>query len=220
MPLTRDDETKNGTEGRGKMGLERWSWIASIGAAILGFVAYFVNRNDLFAFWKSSGRIIATPFLSAWNFFAHPVTWPVWALVLLVISGLAIAVAVVLFVLWRVSKETQQAPESTPIRWQDYRSDEIFGVRWSWAYVYGQLDNLVAYCPRKGCMHRLESRTNRLLDANSAMLTGLIATDSLFCRRCGFQQDLNTDLEHQKPNVVFEIERLINTGEFRHRSIF
>jgi len=45
----------------------------------------------------------------------------------------------------------------------------------------------------------------------------MVATDSLLCPRCGFQRDLNTDLEHQKQNVVFEIERLINTGEFRQR---
>jgi hypothetical protein len=138
---------------------------------------------------------------------------------LLSLSGLGIVVAIVLFFLWRESKKAPNSPAATPIRYQDYCSDEIFGVRWSWSYGYGKLNenSLVAYCPRTGCMHRLESRINRLLDANSTMLTGLVATDSLHCPRCGFQQDLDTDVQHQKVKVLLEIERLINTGEFAQR---
>ena len=77
------------------MKLERASWIAAILAIPAGFLFWYFKPEDFDAFYKSLGKVVWTPFSLVFNWLAHPVTWPVWALILLVLSGLAIVAGAV-----------------------------------------------------------------------------------------------------------------------------
>jgi hypothetical protein len=199
------------------MKLEKWSWVAGIVAAIAGIVAWLVDRNDFIAFCKTSGKIIITPFSIAFNWLAHPVTWPVWALILIGISGLAV-VAVLFYFFGRVS-EAQPEPETLdPL---NYRADEIFGVEWIWSYIYGKLNvnDLSAFCPKKSCMCRLTMQENpeRMSVRQGGFGGSVYIPVSFTCTTCGFTRQFDSDWKKLKNDVFLEIERRIRTGEFQQR---
>ena len=138
------------------MKLEKASWIAAILAIPVAFFVWYFKPEDFNSFFKSLGKIICAPFLMVFNWLnTHPVTWPVWALILIAISGLAV-VAMLFYFFGKVS-ETQPVPELLNLDPLNYRADEIFGVEWVWSYVYRKLNvnDLSAFCPKKSCMCRL-----------------------------------------------------------------
>jgi hypothetical protein len=190
------------------MKLEKWSWMAGIVAAIVGILAWLVDRNDFIVFCKSAGKFITTPFSIIFNWLSHPVTWPVWALILVAFSGLAM----VAFLFFLFSRHGNTQPEPTdPL---NYRTDEIFGVQWTWGFVYGRLNenDLSAFCPKKSCMCRLKCQPNQNARYNPNFHVFPI---SLVCPNCGFQRDFDNDLEQLKRDVLIEVERRIRTGDFQ-----
>jgi len=199
------------------MKLEKWSWIAGIVAAIVAVLAWLVDRNDFIAFCKTSGKIIITPFSIAFNWLTHPVTWPVWALILIGISGLAV-VAMLFYFFGKVS-ETQPEPELLdPL---NYRADEIFGIEWIWSYVYGKLNvnDLSAFCPKKSCMCRLtmQEHPERMSMRQGGFGGSVYIPISFTCTTCGFSRQFDSDWKQLKHDVFLEIERRIRTGEFHQR---
>ena len=194
------------------MKLEKTSWIASILAIPVAFFVWYFKPEEFTAFFKSLGKIIWTPFSIVFNWLAHPVTWPVWALILLAISGLAI-VAGLFYIFSRASEVGAQPIQLDPF---DYRTDEIFGVQWVWEYVGTKLDadRVSAFCPRKNCKCRLKSQPNQNARYNPDFYAFPI---SLVCPNCGLQCDFDKDLKQLTHDVLIEVERRIRTGEFQQR---
>jgi hypothetical protein len=61
------------------MKLEKWSWISAIIAIPVGILVWLVDRNEAIKFCKDWSKTIISPFVFAFNWLTHPVTWPVWA---------------------------------------------------------------------------------------------------------------------------------------------
>jgi hypothetical protein len=199
------------------MKLEKWSWISAIIAIPVGILVWLVDRNDAIKFCKDWGKTIISPFVFTFNWLTHPVTWPVWALILIAISGLAV-VAVLFYFFGKVS-ETQPGPDLLdPL---NYRADEIVGVEWIWSYFYGKLNvnDLSAFCPKQSCMCRLtmQVQPERTSVRQGGFAVSVYVPISFTCTKCGFSRPFDSDWKQLKHDVFLEIERLIRTGEFQQR---
>lgn len=197
--------------------LEKWSWVAGIIAAIVGVLAWLVDRNDFIAFCKTSGKTIATPFSIAFSWLTHPVTWPVWALILIAISGLAVVALLFLF----FGKVSETKPEPDLLDPLNYRTDEIDGVQWTWSYVYGKLNenDLSAFCPRQKCMCRLTMKEDhqRMQVRQGGFGADLHFPITFTCTNCGYSREFDSNWTQLKHSVFIEIERRIRTNEFQKR---
>ncbi len=194
------------------------SW-ASILSLPLSVVLWFFTREAAAKFWKDwlgwiiIGAIILG-LLASWHmgwlsWLTKPITWPVWGLILLGIGGCILAL-----LCWFVVKMFDEQPIiPMQLDWHNYTHDEIFGVRWNWSYVGNQIsDQLSVFCPRQNCCKcRLKSELNNNARFNPGKYYPPI---SLVCSHCGFKQDYDCDFESLKRDVLFEIERRINTKEF------
>lgn len=116
-------------------------------------------------------------------------------------------------------KQKQPAPPSRP-DWHKFVSDEIFGVFWRWSYSGNSINDhlLAGFCPKQGCMNRLEID----FDPQNPHLAGQFHTlcESMVCHRCGFKHHFDCDRESLQRRVIHEIERLINTGQYMARLKF
>jgi hypothetical protein len=74
---------------------------------------------------------------------------------------------------------------------------------------------LAAFCPRPGCLNRLESGFSPENPNLHASFYGL--PDTMRCNRCGFKKHFDCDHETLKRRVIDEIERLVNTGQYVER---
>jgi len=193
------------------MKLEKGSWIAAILAIPVAFLVWLVTPTEFIGFCKSLGKTISTPFASMFSWLTHPVTWPMWVLIVVVLAVLFVLIATLL--LYSLIRKGGRLPEIDPV---NYRTDEIFGVVWIWSYIYGKLDqnNISAICPRQDCKHRLETQINPNAPFNPALRMPPV---SLVCRRCGFKKDFNSDLKSVEYDVLLEVDRRIRTGEFVRR---
>lgn len=54
------------------MKLEKASWIAGIFTAIVGVLAWLIDRNDFIAFCKTVGRVLIAPFSFIYHLLIHP----------------------------------------------------------------------------------------------------------------------------------------------------
>ena len=142
------------------------------------------------------------------SWLSFPVTWPVWALILLAFAGLAIA-CLALAVFYFVTKEASHLNKETSHL--DYFSDDIFGVEWNWRYIRDQLDEreLSAFCPNKQCACRLEPQLRSGAGAVDVVL--------LVCGHCGFSKGFEYDWRQLRRKVIIEIERRVRTREFKQR---
>ena len=73
---------------------------------------------------------------------SHPIPgWGILVLVLLGLSGLIIIGMAVIVILRRKKRQPTQHPLAT------YTEDLVDGVRWSWTWLGGTINNLWCYCP-------------------------------------------------------------------------
>ncbi len=215
-------QRKGPVEIDSRMNLERMSWIAGIFAAIVAVLAWLVDRDTIFAFCNSCEKIVAAPLVIGFEFLTHPITWPIWALILLLLFGMLLVGSLRRFgsvtPKHPICSETENArekplpppPAANP---RTYTNDEIFGVKWSWQWLGHQFGNLAGpFCPRPSCLCRLDLELCR--DPNMyyrhKSMTPPIA---LVCPHCGFNRNYEFDLEELKQKTMVEIERRINTGE-------
>ncbi len=54
--------------------LEKWSWVAGIIAAIVGVLAWLVDRNDFTAFCKNAWKTLLSPFKSFYTWLTGSVS--------------------------------------------------------------------------------------------------------------------------------------------------
>jgi hypothetical protein len=202
------------------MKLEKASWIAAILAIPVAFFVWYFKPDDFNSFFKSLGKLICTPFSMVFNWLTHPITWPVWALILLAISGLAI-VAGLFYLFSRASEASEGGARPIQIDPLDYRTDEIFGVQWTWSFVYGKLNenDLSAFCPRQNCMCRLTMKEDqqRMQVRQGGFGADLLFPISFTCSNCGYSREFDSNWKQLKHSVFIEIERRIRTGEFQQR---
>jgi hypothetical protein len=119
----------------------------------------------------------------------------------------------------RPTQSAQETQTTKPPRldWHNYVSDEIFGVRWEWRYKGNMLDcdSLAGFCPKQGCMNRLESGFD---PQNPTPAVDIFNPPvSMTCHRCRFKRHFDCDEETLQQRVVNEIERLVKTGQYMQR---
>ena len=153
------------------MNLEQWSQVAGIGAIPIGIIVWLVDRKQVITFCKKWSKIIVVAFagvilFAVWqrgyfNWLFHPVTWPVWALIILGFFSLAIPVGTVLIIAY-FERQPSRPTENDPF---SYLTDIIFGIEWVWGYIGTQLNvhELSAFCPNQSCKCRLEPEFTKLL---------------------------------------------------------
>jgi hypothetical protein len=215
--------------------VEKWSWIAGIAALPLAVILWLVDRKQVISFCRRWSKIIIMAFILAimyaiwkqgWlNWLAHPVTWPLWGLIIFCIF-IVVAFFVLLFFAKLSTKQLGQSTQPnasgypTQSNPYDYVSDEIFGVDWVWGYRGRVLaDELSAFCPNKKCMNRLTRQENHeRMSLHSLGLDRYVAPPiSLNCTHCGFSRRFDSDWRKLQHDVFLEIERRIRTGEFQQR---
>jgi hypothetical protein len=182
---------------------------------------------------------IAACFRGWFNWLAHSVTLPVWVLILLVFLGLLLATAARLlsatFGTSSIRIESshveqkqreiirqEQTPQQKPLQPaqpepHDYTRDEVFGVKWSWRWHGHQFGDLMGpFCPRSNCVCRLDQE--RCSDPNMYNPRNAFTMPiSLVCPHCGFKRDYEYDFSELTRKTMTEIERRINSGDFRNR---
>jgi len=183
--------------------------IATIVTIPLIILTWLFTREHFAKFWKKWFKLIlfvllgfTTAFLwqkGLLNWLHYQFSCPVWALILLSISGLAIASFIIVVITF-----LNRTPDHSL-----YLSDNIFGIEWCWA-LRGhtvQKDTLVPYCPKPECSCRLEPLE----------LSGYEVIDniSLVCDHCGFRKDFDCNWDTLRWKVYKEIDRRVRTGEFK-----
>lgn len=180
--------------------------IATIVSVPLTILTWLFTRERLAKFWKKwfkwiLGIVVIGGIWGLWrlgwlNWLQYRFLCPVWGLILLFLSGLAI-VACILAI-------------ATFLRTNDhfsYLSDNIFGIEWQWRWQGGKLykHNLMSFCPRRKCSCRLDPQE----------MSGYRAIDdiSLVCDHCGFTKHFDCNWDELKWKVIKEIDRRIRTGE-------
>jgi hypothetical protein len=196
---------------------QRGSWIAGIAAFTLSLL---LNRAALAKFLKAHWGLVAGAltlgaicalYLAGWfdsilKLFTRTPNLPVWALLVIAILPLAIAIAVL--GLWLACKLRPSQPN--PL---DYRADVIFDVEWIWEYNSAGIIaaySIIPICPQDGCKHRLQKRQ----DWNKMNLYARQVPTSLVCPRCGFERAFDCEYERIINDVGEEIDRRIRTGKF------
>jgi hypothetical protein len=212
-----------------KWTLSDWANFAQILSLPLAILLWLFTKDHVTTFWRKwrTPIFIGLPCLAAvgawrWGWLAWlvrpiTVTLPVWVWA---VALMCIALAISLPWVMRVSLRNDSSRPGNPIGelpsartsrrgWTEYINDEIFGVRWSWDYFGTRLDarSLTAFCPAISCRHRLDVRPNY-----PAAISKL--TISLSCPRCGFTRDFDWDHDELRKNVLGEVERRLNTGEY------
>jgi hypothetical protein len=222
------------------MNLETMSWFAAVLAIPVMFLTWLFKPKEFIAFCKNCWGLFFATFvvialIAAWirgwfNWLIHPATLPVWVLILLVCLGMLIAFAVWLVVKslnkqplpeirpnWPPVQEPARPAQPAQPDWHNYISDELFGVLWRWSYIGNTINDsaLVAFCPKQGCMNRLESGFSPENPHMHLSLYGI--ADTMACHRCGFKKHFDCDHETLKRRVMDEIERLVNTRQYVER---
>lgn len=224
------------------MNLEHLSWVAGIVAVPVMLLTWFFKPKEFASFCKSTWPLLLVIFLIAglivtwvrgwFSWLAHPATLPLWLVILLFIL---LFVFGVLFIAASLKKsvvtieprrtvpparETSyptQPTQPAQLDWHSFVSDEIFGVLWRWSYVYNRISDtsVIAFCPRPGCMNRLEIGMDPQNPNIGRQPYSFPAT--MGCHRCGFKHHFDCDENTLRRRVMDEIERLINTGQYVQR---
>lgn len=224
------------------MNLEKMSWLAGIVAVPVMLLTWFFKPKEFVSFCKDSWKFVLAMFfvvalVTAWirswfNWLTHPVTLPLWVLILLLgllfVFGVLLIAASLKKPLLQIETDRTTSPAQEPTRpaqpaqptqpdWHNFVSDEIFGVLWRWSYSGNTiLDyDLTAFCPRTGCMNRLEIE----FDPQNPNIPRQYLTipESMTCHHCGFKCHFDCDRQTLQKRVINEIERLINTGQYVQR---
>lgn len=192
-------------------------WL-TVGGIVVTGAAWLIDRKQVVGFFGKHHRIILAFFaiaaLSAlWeggylNWLIHRANWPVWALILLGLSGFVFALAILAI------SELFKKGEPTPF---NYVRDEIFDVLWVWGYRGTKLDQseLAAFCPKPDCRCRLDSKSG--IVASGGYYPVGEPRFSLSCPNCGFKREFDRNESDLKRRVFLEIERRINTREYVER---
>jgi hypothetical protein len=217
--------------------------LAQIISIPLTVLLWFFTKEHVAGFWKKWWRLIfsvlaVVTIVGAWrqgwfSWLTHSTALPIWVLILILFGGPLLG-----FIIWSVisslpskpventtkidrsqsvPKQSTQPVKPIQIDWHNFVSDEIFGVLWRWDY-YGNTINdrsLTAFCPRPGCMNRLESELDPANPNFGRQHYGF--PETMTCHRCGFKHHFDCDSETVRRRVVNEIERLVNTGQYLQR---
>lgn len=178
--------------------IANYAQIVSIPLTIL---IWLITRERFVKFWKKWFVLILVivliiGLLGLWKanwlkWLQYQITWPVWVLILLPLSGLAIA-----FLIRALTGSL-------------YISDNVYGIEWYWCYQGDKLDikSFVPFCPNRECSCRLDPARSSSYQA--------IDDVTLVCDHCGFKKDFECNWDKLIWKVVKEIDRRIRTGEFK-----
>jgi hypothetical protein len=165
-------------------------WSKVLGAIILalisGIVEFFTKVKPLTCIFNLLKQFIII--------FAYKITIPIWGLILIALPTIFF---IVIFIIILISK-----PPPRLISWQDYKMDNIDGIKWVWSWYRNDVSDLIALCPV--CMCELESKQHPYK----------LGTD-LYCQKCDKYIDLNTSMNEFKEKVKKEIRRRVRTGEYK-----
>ncbi len=193
-----------------------WAQILSLPLAV---ILWFFTREWAVKFWKMWAKWIMSALallmvVTLWRigwlaWLALPVTWPLWALVVLFLAG-----PCVLGLRFLLLAHQSKRPPSPNHR--DYRSDSILEIEWVWQYDGRMIDSfsIAAFCPKQGCSHRLD-QSAKDYDWQASREVGCV----LSCPRCGFTSEFPENQQELRRRVAGEIERRIRTGEFAKKPI-
>ena len=186
--------------------IANYAQIISIPLTIL---LWLITRERFVKFWKKwfvliSVIVLIIGLIGLWKanllkWLQYQITWPVWALILLSLSGLVIA-----SLIRALTDSLGRIPEHFL-----YISDNVFGVEWHWRYQEGKLYEkyFEPFCPNVECSCILEPVRRSAYQA--------IDDVALVCDRCGFTKDFEYNWDQLRWKVVKEIDRRIRTGEFK-----
>jgi len=189
---------------------------ASILSIPLSLALWFYTREKFAKFWERWLKLIFSAFavlivvtfwLGGWlNWLSHQVTWPVWALVLLALLVPTVALLALRAVSLRQNQWVLQ-------EWAGYRSDHIFGVKWSWRYDTSGISHITGFCPR--CDMRLVYSEERLDGQPPDMFEPADCT-VFVCEKCGARSErVPGYFSHVLGRVEREIDRRIRTEEWK-----
>lgn len=186
--------------------IANYAQIISIPLTIL---IWLITRERFVKFWKKWFVLILVialiiGLIGLWKanwlkWLQYQITWPVWALILLSLSGLAIA-----SLIRALTDSLDRIPEHFL-----YISDNVFGVEWHWRYREGKLYEkyFEPFCPNREC--------SCMLDPVQRSAYQAIDDVTLVCDHCGFKKDFECNWDKLIWKVVKEIDRRIRTGEFK-----
>lgn len=186
--------------------IANYAQIISIPLTIL---LWLITRERFVKFWKKwfvliSVIVLIIGLIGLWKanllkWLQYQITWPVWALILLSLSGVVIASSI-----RALTNSLGRIPEHFL-----YISDNVFGVKWRWRYQEGKLYEkyFEPFCPNAECSCMLEPVRRSAYQA--------IDDVTLVCDHCGFTKDFKYNWDQLRWKVVKEIDRRIRTGEFK-----
>ena len=189
--------------------IANYAQIVSIPLTIL---IWLITRERFVKFWKKWFVLILVialiiGLIGLWKvnwlqwlqWLQYQITWPVWALMLLSLSGLAIA-----FSIRALTGSLGRIPDHSL-----YISDNVFGIEWHWCYQGDALytKNFAPFCPNRECSCMLDPARRSSYQAIDDVI--------LVCDHCGFTKDFECNWDTLIRKVVKEIDRRIRTGEFK-----
>lgn len=181
-----------------------WAQVFSLPLTI---VLWLITKEHAIKVWKkllpwllpvlTIAALLGIYRLGGFNWLAVDVTWPVWKLLVLAFTIPLLAVTAGLIAL-AVKKVTGPSPG-------DYRRDIINGIEWRWSYTGRLIDqaSISPFCSNAACRSRLELARNSF--------EGVL----LRCPHCKAAHQFDPDAKKLWRRIELEIERRINTGEFK-----
>ncbi|GEM_PF-907891 len=162
----------------------------------------------LFSSWLRG--ICATIFHWLWSvivyiasFFTHKVNVPIWLLLVIIFLAIILMRIIQFFI------KGDECEDHT----EDYTQDSIFGVVWRWNMSYGNIHNLMAFCPR--CDLELVYHEQRHDHYKPSRLYPAEFTQ-FECENCSIGSDkINGEHLHYLDRVEREIRRRYRTGEWK-----
>ena len=163
-------------------------WVITIGGTAIGTIlASIIWKTNLFI---EAFKIIWKFIKLLWKFFTLPVTLPVWALIITILSIPIILLLIVLL----TPKKKDEGPSP-----REYKKDTFDGIVWRWKYEWDSFDKrmeieeLVPFCPQCDCQLRI------------------VGSNNFSCPNCGFE---NYDFNKSEIDLKILIRHRINQKYF------
>ncbi len=185
------------------LGRKVWAGVAV--GVILGFLTWLFSGISRGAVWRLFTAFVAWCWSitkACWTGLFEPVGVPKWILGFLILCATSVVGA-------RLAKwRTRKTKDDSSVTTLDYTEDQFDKVLWRWDYNFGQITNIVPFCP----VH------DRQLVYSVDRGYGFATTVHLSCEQCGADKCVlpGQSMADVSGRIARHIDANLRTGEWKN----